>query len=170
MGLKERAVPRVWPPVSLCDHLKHATKALLKQLRGCGLTEWGCSLLGLALASKPFGLRVLDLSENPLKDEGVKRLCDSLQSKHCRLKTLSLKSCGLLDLSCRYLVSALKSNLTLEELDLRDNYVTSVGVKELRDFQPGPGRRRIRIYHDVHSGEEEVYTVPSPESCSPQPG
>ncbi|KAJ0022592.1 hypothetical protein NQD34_014726 [Periophthalmus magnuspinnatus] len=100
------------------------------RLSRCSLTESSCSALASALRLNPSHLRVLDLSKNPeLKDPGVEHLCDFLQNPLCELEILSLKSCGLSNLSCLRLVSALRAHpsLHLRELDLRKTNVTSAG-------------------------------------------
>uniref|UniRef100_A0A8C6SUN1 Uncharacterized protein n=1 Tax=Neogobius melanostomus TaxID=47308 RepID=A0A8C6SUN1_9GOBI len=112
-------------------------------LSRCGLTDLGVSALTSALESNPSHFRVLDLSKNPgLTDSGVTRLCDFLKNPLSRLETLR-SSCGLSDLSCEHLASALKahSSPTLKDLDLRKIQVTSAGIRELRDFQRKPGHR-----------------------------
>uniref|UniRef100_A0A674ACC1 NACHT domain-containing protein n=1 Tax=Salmo trutta TaxID=8032 RepID=A0A674ACC1_SALTR len=57
-------------------------------LSGCGVTEEGCASLVSALRSKPSHLRVLDLSNNDLKDSGVELISDGLGNPHCKLETL----------------------------------------------------------------------------------
>uniref|UniRef100_A0A674CRM5 NACHT domain-containing protein n=1 Tax=Salmo trutta TaxID=8032 RepID=A0A674CRM5_SALTR len=58
------------------------------RLSGCGVTEEVCASLVTALESNPSHLRELDLSNNDLKDSGVKLLSAGLGNPHCKLETL----------------------------------------------------------------------------------
>nr|XP_046197410.1 NACHT, LRR and PYD domains-containing protein 3-like isoform X3 [Oncorhynchus gorbuscha] len=58
------------------------------KLSGCLITEEGCASLVSALRSNPSHLRELDLSNNDLKDSGVKLLSAGLGNHHCKLETL----------------------------------------------------------------------------------
>ncbi|XP_075886717.1 NACHT, LRR and PYD domains-containing protein 12-like isoform X5 [Nelusetta ayraudi] len=103
------------------------------------LPELQCAVVSSALQSSPSHLTLLDLSENFLKDPGVKLLCAGLQSPNCRLEVLRLWGCRLSELSCDWLLSALKSNPShLRHLDLGQNQLQDSGVKELSGFLQSP--------------------------------
>ncbi|KAK6291490.1 hypothetical protein J4Q44_G00382560 [Coregonus suidteri] len=107
-----------------------ASRATL--LSGCGVTEKGCASLVSALRSNPSHMRELDLSNNVLKDSGVKLFSAGLGNPHCKLETLKLSGCLVTEEGCSSLVSALKSNPShLRELDLSNNDLKDSGVKLL---------------------------------------
>ncbi|XP_042258991.1 NACHT, LRR and PYD domains-containing protein 3-like isoform X2 [Thunnus maccoyii] len=109
----------------------------------CRLSETSCASLVSALKSNPSHLRDLDVRGNDLKVSGLKLLCDFLESPDCRLETLRLSGCSLSEISCAYLVSALKSNPSshLRYLDLRGNNLKDSDMKQLSDLKESPDCR-----------------------------
>ncbi|XP_071246517.1 NLR family CARD domain-containing protein 3-like [Salvelinus alpinus] len=128
-----------------------ASRAVL--LSGCGVTEEGCASLVSALRSNPSHLRELDLSNNDLKDSGVKLLSAGLGNPHCKLETLRLSHCLVTEEGCASLVSALRSNPShLRELDLSYNHPGDSGVRLLSAGLEDP-HCRLEKLNVEHGGE-----------------
>ncbi|XP_034555983.1 protein NLRC3-like [Notolabrus celidotus] len=109
--------------------VKASNEALLGD---CNLSWRSCEILAPVLSSQCSSLRELDLSNNDLQDEGIKRLCAGLGSTHCALETLRLSGCLITEEGCVALASALKSNPShLRELDLSYNHPGDTGVELL---------------------------------------
>ncbi|XP_048860095.1 NACHT, LRR and PYD domains-containing protein 12-like isoform X2 [Brienomyrus brachyistius] len=109
--------------------VKNSRTALLNS---CDLIDKHCEVLSSALRSNSSPLRELDLSDNNLKDSGVKLLSAALGNLHCKLKILRLSGCRVTEEGCSSLASALKLNPShLRELDLSYNHPGHSGVKLL---------------------------------------
>ncbi|XP_055768096.1 NLR family CARD domain-containing protein 3-like [Salvelinus fontinalis] len=131
-----------------------ASRAAL--LSGCGVTEEGCAFLVSALESNPSHLRELDLSNNDLKDSGVKLLSAGLGNPHCKLETLRLSGCQVTEEGCASLVSALRSNPShLRELDLSYNHPGDSGVRLLSAGLEDP-HCRLEKLNVEHGGENRM--------------
>ncbi|XP_048859840.1 NACHT, LRR and PYD domains-containing protein 3-like [Brienomyrus brachyistius] len=109
--------------------VKNSRTALLNS---CDLIDKHCEVLSSALRSNSPPLRELDLSDNNLKDSGMKLLSAALEDLHCKLEILRVGRCELTEKCCEALASALRSNsLPLRELDLSNNDLQDSGVKLL---------------------------------------
>ena len=93
----------------------------------------GCRLSAQAL--EPLtdihsSLEAIDLSDNPISDEGAKHIVEFV-SNNRSLYQLTLNSCGIRDEGFEALGSCLTVNTTLKILHLSDNESTNVGLKAL---------------------------------------
>ncbi|KAM4606452.1 uncharacterized protein ACJ7VT_016644 isoform 3-T4 [Polymixia lowei] len=125
-----RAYNLLWPEIyRLLPAVRNCRDARLAR---CLLSERHCEVVASALSSNPSHLRALDLSNNKLKDSGVKLLSAGLRSPHCRLETLRLAGCSFTEKSSEVLASVLSSKSShLRELDLSYNDLQGSGVKLL---------------------------------------
>ena len=135
-----------------------ALKSLI--LSGCNLSDEGCGEIASGLAVT-LQLTKLDISANVINDSGIVTLCRVLQrlpvleelnmsfnrlSCNCEylgpaikayigsnetLKRLILKSCNLSNLICKFIGLAIKTNHSLNFLDISDNKITSTGARTL---------------------------------------
>ncbi|XP_064223399.1 NACHT, LRR and PYD domains-containing protein 13 [Aotus nancymaae] len=99
-------------------------------LSGCSFTREGCQDLATALKHN-HNVKILDIGENDLRDDGVKLLCEALKASHHALYTLGLAKCNLTTACCPPLVSVLRSSKTLVNLNLLGNELDPDGVKML---------------------------------------
>ncbi|ROL08891.1 NLR family CARD domain-containing protein 3 [Anabarilius grahami] len=139
----DEAVMRLLPVI------KNTRRALLQF---CDLTSQSCENLSSVLQSSNSFLRELDLSNNDLRDFGVKLLSDGLKSPNCQLEILRLSGCMVTEEGCGYVSSALSSNPShLRELDLSYNHPGDSGVKLLTDKFNNPNYRLDKLNVD-HGG------------------
>ncbi|KAF7652317.1 hypothetical protein LDENG_00098230 [Lucifuga dentata] len=121
----------------------------------CNLSLRSCEALSSVLSSQSSSLTELDLSNNDLKDSGLKLLCEGLQSPHCSLETLRLSGCMITEEGCASLASALSSNpFHLRELDLSYNH-PGESVKLLSAGQDDP-RWRLDTLRVDHLGKQFI--------------
>ncbi|XP_048853253.1 NACHT, LRR and PYD domains-containing protein 12-like isoform X7 [Brienomyrus brachyistius] len=115
-----------------CRLLPVVKNSRMALLNSCDLIDKHCEVLTSALRSNSSPLRELDLSDNNLKDSGVRLLSAALGDLHCKLEILRLSGCRLTEEGCSSLASALRLNPShLRELDLSYNHPGDSGVKLL---------------------------------------
>ncbi|XP_067283765.1 NACHT, LRR and PYD domains-containing protein 12-like isoform X2 [Pseudorasbora parva] len=116
----------------LSNGLKSCKLEILRFSR-CKLTAQSCKSLSSVLQSPNSVLKELDLSNNDLRDSGVKLLFDG-QKRNSKLEILRFSRCNLSAQSCESFSSVLQSsNSVLRELDLSNNDLQDSGLKLLSD-------------------------------------
>nr|XP_015828264.2 NACHT, LRR and PYD domains-containing protein 12 isoform X1 [Nothobranchius furzeri] len=143
----EKALVRLLPVV------RASSRALLND---CNLSERSCDALGPVLSSPTSCLRDLDLSNNDLRDSGLKVLSAGLENPICRLEVLRLPGCMITKEGCSSLVSALTINPHhLRELDLSYNHPGQEGMQLLSAGLQDP-RWRLNLLRLEHGGEQRM--------------
>ncbi|XP_073453520.1 NACHT, LRR and PYD domains-containing protein 3-like isoform X2 [Aquarana catesbeiana] len=108
------------------------------RLECCWLTPSCCDVLRSLLITNR-SLISLDLSQNILKDSGIKLLCEGLRDPGCTLQELRLRRCSLTPSCCDVLRSLLITNRSLISLDLSYNELMDSGIKLLCEGLKDPG-------------------------------
>ncbi|XP_071384420.1 protein NLRC3-like [Centroberyx affinis] len=126
----EEALLRLLPVV------KASKKSVLSV---CQLSERSCDALASVLNSQSSNVRELDLSNNDLKDSGVKLLSAGLGSPHCRLESLNVDHGGVQRLKPG--LSKYACELTLDPNTAHRNLLLSKDNRKVswqREEQPYP--------------------------------
>uniref|UniRef100_A0A3B4FL37 NACHT domain-containing protein n=1 Tax=Pundamilia nyererei TaxID=303518 RepID=A0A3B4FL37_9CICH len=122
-------------------------KLQILRLSFCFLSSGSCGFLASVFSNQPSSLRELDMSHNSLRDSGVKQLCVGLQSRFCRLETLSLRFCGLTEKSCEFLGSLLSSKAChLKVVNLSANKLLDSGAMRLSAELQSPDYKLAVFY------------------------
>ncbi|XP_060042509.1 NACHT, LRR and PYD domains-containing protein 2-like [Erinaceus europaeus] len=122
----------------LCRTLAQPTCMLQRvALEKCHLTEACCKGLSYILRDSKR-LTHLSLAQNALGDQGLKLLCEGLNSLTCALQTLVLWGCSISSTGCRELAMAVTQYSKLQHLDLGMNPIGSSGLKFLCDSLTKP--------------------------------
>ncbi|XP_067835818.1 NACHT, LRR and PYD domains-containing protein 3-like [Heptranchias perlo] len=100
------------------------------RLNNVGLTD-SCTEDLVSALSTNRSLTVLNLSNNKLRDSGVKRLSAALRNPNCKIQELWLDFNDLTASCIDDLVSALSTNRSLTDLNLGNNKLGDSGVKLL---------------------------------------
>ncbi|XP_039907186.1 ribonuclease inhibitor-like [Simochromis diagramma] len=155
--------PRTRALLRLLPVVKASKKVILND---CQLSEKSCEALSLVFSSQSNSVRELDLSNNDLKDSGVKLLSVGVKNPRCKLETLSLSGCLITEQGCTYLASALSSNPSrLKELNLSYNHPGDSGTRMLSALQNDPQWRLETLRYGEECLIEQKVLHLFPVSC-----
>nr|XP_033781171.1 NACHT, LRR and PYD domains-containing protein 3-like isoform X2 [Geotrypetes seraphini] len=107
--------------------LGHCQQLQNLHLFNCSIESWGMKSLKNVL-HKCVNVR---LAQNRLGDQGVKFLCEALRKPDCQMQTLELWMANLTDGCVEDLCSALCTNVSVTDLNLKDNAFTDRSVPTL---------------------------------------
>nr|XP_054588487.1 protein NLRC3 [Nothobranchius furzeri] len=142
--------------------VKASTKSLLS---GCNLSWRSCISVVDILTCENSHLRELDLSNNDLRDAGVKLLSRGLGNPKCRLEILSLSGCLVTQEGCDSLATALSFNPShLRELDLSFNHPGESGLNHLFVGLQNPEWKLETLKTD-HCGKSRLSPTPQRFFC-----
>ncbi|XP_072132938.1 NACHT, LRR and PYD domains-containing protein 3-like [Mobula birostris] len=141
--------------IGLCDTIKGL------DLEYCNIQCEGIQRLGPGLHK----CQELRLAGNVLGDSGVKLVSAALRNPECKIQKLWLKRVRLTDFGAEDLVSALRRNRSLTELNLRSNSLTDRSVLALRRLiLTLPSLKNIHLrYNDFSkTGKKELRSLQEP--------
>ncbi|XP_072891936.1 ribonuclease inhibitor-like [Hemitrygon akajei] len=131
-------------------------------LKRVGLTDSGAEDIASTVNANA-SLTELDLSGNKLGDSGVKLVSVALRNPECKIQKLELESVGLTDSGAEDLVSTLRTNPSLTELDLSGNKLGDPGVKLVSVALRNPECkiRKVRLFNVglTDSGAEDLVSA-----------
>nr|XP_020726453.1 NACHT, LRR and PYD domains-containing protein 9 [Odocoileus virginianus texanus] len=115
----------------LCEALKHPMCNIEELMLGkCDITGKACKDIASVLVHNKK-LKLLSLSENALKDDGVRVLCEALKSPDCALEALLLMNCYFTSVCCVDIATVLIHNEKLKTLKLGNNKIYDAGAKQI---------------------------------------
>ncbi|ORC90356.1 uncharacterized protein TM35_000081540 [Trypanosoma theileri] len=101
---------------TLCVHLKGRSFVHDLILKGNAIKTEGCKSLGNIIAREDCGISLLDLSSNPIDDEGLIELVKGLESDKCSLEVLILNETNVTSIGIEFLTKILKTNTSLKDV------------------------------------------------------
>ena len=114
-------------------------------LRSCSMGPVGVQHLAQALCVNT-SVKTLNLSYNPLDDEGAKALAEMLGGNGAEssgtvntMEHVELKGCTIGPVGAQHLAQALRVNTSVKTLDLSDNPLDDEGAKSLAEMLGGNG-------------------------------
>ncbi|XP_032886907.1 NACHT, LRR and PYD domains-containing protein 3-like [Amblyraja radiata] len=118
------------------DDLPPLQKSQEYRIGGNKLTS-SCSNDLTSMITENKTLVELDLSNNRIGEEGLNQLCETLKNEDCKLQKLGLAKNSFTVQSCTELISSLKENQSLKELDLSFNNLEINGINSLCEVLSG---------------------------------
>ncbi|RHW69158.1 paraflagellar rod component [Trypanosoma brucei equiperdum] len=101
---------------TLCVQLRGISVVRELILSGNSVGTEGCKSIGKLLAHEGSGICHIDLSLNPVDDEGLGELAKGLLSKNCVLQILNLRGTEVTSTGIINLTNTVKANATLREV------------------------------------------------------
>ncbi|XP_067916246.1 NACHT, LRR and PYD domains-containing protein 3-like isoform X2 [Heterodontus francisci] len=114
--------------IGLCETIKHL------DLQSCNIDCQGLKRLEPVLHK----CRELRLGNNELGNSGAKLLSAALRTPNCKIQKLGLGNVGLTASCIEDLAAVLSTNLSLTELNLSENKLGDLGVKQLSEAMSNP--------------------------------